>query len=153
MLNRQATLAKLKNLQAKIRYESEEDEAVGEHWAEIESVINAITTNMSDEKIVEKAEWVSLESDLVYSQTIKGVVKWFNDAKGYGFITTPDVSEIFVHYSAITGDGFATLSEGQQVEFELVTGPKGPQAFNVVKGEIDPNYEFQFTNQDESEEE
>lgn len=66
----------------------------------------------------------------------KGTVKWFNDAKGYGFIQAEGSSEdIFVHYSAIQGDGFKTLSEGQMVDFELVSGPKGPQAFNVMKAE------------------
>lgn len=67
---------------------------------------------------------------------IKGTVKWFNDAKGYGFITADQVSgDIFVHYSAIQGDGFKTLSENQPVEFELTSGPKGPQAFNVSKAD------------------
>jgi CspA family cold shock protein len=65
---------------------------------------------------------------------IKGTVKWFNDAKGFGFVQTENVNgDIFVHYSAIQGDGFKTLSEGQEVQFELVSGPKGPQAFNVTK--------------------
>lgn len=64
----------------------------------------------------------------------QGTVKWFNDAKGFGFIEAADVNgDIFVHYSAISGDGFKTLSEGEPVEFELTTGPKGPQAFNVSK--------------------
>lgn len=63
-----------------------------------------------------------------------GLVKWFNDSKGFGFIQA-DGSErdVFVHYSAITGDGFKTLSEGQRVDFELTDGPKGPQASNVCK--------------------
>ena len=66
--------------------------------------------------------------------TTKGTVKWFNDAKGFGFIQADQIDgDIFVHYSAIQGDGFKTLSEGQPVDFELVTGPKGPQAFNVMK--------------------
>ncbi len=70
------------------------------------------------------------------SNLAKGTVKWFNDAKGFGFIQTEAVSgDIFVHYSAIQGDGFKTLSEGQMVDFELVNGPKGPQAFNVTKSE------------------
>jgi CspA family cold shock protein len=65
---------------------------------------------------------------------VKGTVKWFNDAKGFGFVQSENINgDIFVHYSAIQGDGFKTLSEGQQVEFELVTGPKGPQAYNVTK--------------------
>ena len=62
---------------------------------------------------------------------ITGVVKWFNDAKGYGFIATEEGNDIFVHYSAITMEGRKTLREGQQVEFEISEGPKGPQAANV----------------------
>ena len=61
-----------------------------------------------------------------------GKVKWFNDAKGYGFIETTEGKDIFVHYSAIQKDGFKTLAEGQAVEFEIVEGAKGPQAANVT---------------------
>ena len=60
-----------------------------------------------------------------------GNVKWFNDAKGYGFITPEEGSDLFVHYSNIQGDGFKTLQEGQAVEFDVVQGQKGPQAENV----------------------
>lgn len=60
-----------------------------------------------------------------------GKVKWFNDAKGFGFISTDEFEHIFAHYSAIQGDGFKTLAEGQTVSFDLTTGPKGPQAFNI----------------------
>lgn len=61
-----------------------------------------------------------------------GKVKWFNDAKGYGFIETNEGKDIFVHYSAIQKDGFKTLAEGQEVSFEIVEGTKGPQAANVT---------------------
>lgn len=63
----------------------------------------------------------------------KGTVKWFNDTKGFGFIQQESGEDVFVHYTAITGDGFKTLKEGQEVEFEITEGPKGPQAANVVK--------------------
>jgi CspA family cold shock protein len=62
-----------------------------------------------------------------------GRVKWFNESKGYGFIEQDDGEDVFVHYSAIQGDGFKTLAEGQQVEFEVVRGDKGLQAAKVVK--------------------
>ena len=60
-----------------------------------------------------------------------GKVKWFNNAKGYGFIEQEGGSDVFVHYSAIQGSGYRSLEEGQQVEFEISQGPKGPQAANV----------------------
>jgi CspA family cold shock protein len=61
-----------------------------------------------------------------------GTVKWFNDAKGFGFITPSDGSkDVFVHHSAVQGSGFKSLTEGQQVKFELEQGPKGPSATNV----------------------
>lgn len=63
----------------------------------------------------------------------KGTVKWFNDQKGYGFIAQENGPDVFVHYSAIQAEGFKTLSEGQAVEFEVVQGPKGPQASNVKR--------------------
>ncbi len=64
---------------------------------------------------------------------MKGTVKWFNAEKGYGFITGEDGKDVFVHYSAIQGDGFKTLDEGQAVEFDLTEGQRGMQASNVVK--------------------
>jgi CspA family cold shock protein len=60
-----------------------------------------------------------------------GSVKWFNDSKGFGFIQREDGPDVFVHFSAIAGDGFRSLQEGQKVEFEVTQGPKGPQASNV----------------------
>ncbi len=61
----------------------------------------------------------------------KGKVKWFSEAKGYGFIEREEGEDVFVHFTAITGEGFKTLKEGQEVEFDVVQGTKGPQAENV----------------------
>jgi len=63
----------------------------------------------------------------------KGTVKWFDDRKGYGFITRDGADDVFVHFSAIQDQGFKTLNEGQEVEFEIASGPKGAQAVNVRK--------------------
>ena len=67
------------------------------------------------------------------SDRVTGTVKWFNDAKGYGFIQREGGPDVFVHYSAIQGNGFKSLAENDQVEFSLGQGPKGPQALEVVK--------------------
>lgn len=64
---------------------------------------------------------------------MKGVVKWFNDSKGFGFIVTDDGQEVFAHYSAIITDGYKTLTEGEEVEFEVREGPKGLQAANITR--------------------
>ncbi|MFN2354604.1 MAG: cold-shock protein [Desulfopila sp.] len=64
----------------------------------------------------------------------EGTVKWFNDAKGFGFIEQDGGSDVFVHHTAIQGDGFKTLDEGERVTFEVVEGAKGPAAENVVRG-------------------
>ncbi len=66
------------------------------------------------------------------SNTVKGTVKWFNESKGFGFIAQESGPDVFAHFSAITGDGFKTLNEGQAVEFTITQGQKGPQAENIV---------------------
>ena len=66
------------------------------------------------------------------SERITGVVKWFNGSKGYGFIEREEGPDVFVHFSAIQSEGYKNLDEGQQVEFEVEQGPKGPQAANVT---------------------
>ncbi len=66
-------------------------------------------------------------------ERINGTVKWFNDAKGFGFISREGGPDVFVHYSAVNSNGFKSLAEGDKVEFEIVDGPKGPQAANVTK--------------------
>ncbi|MCK4773119.1 MAG: cold shock domain-containing protein, partial [Candidatus Latescibacteria bacterium] len=67
-----------------------------------------------------------------------GTVKWFNNQKGYGFISQEDGPDVFAHYTAITGDGFRSLREGEEVEFEITEGPKGPQAANIVRKGFKP---------------
>ena len=66
-------------------------------------------------------------------QVASGTVKWFNEAKGFGFISQPEGEDVFVHFSAITGEGFKTLAEGEALEFDVTRGPKGLQAANVRK--------------------
>ena len=66
------------------------------------------------------------------SNTVKGTVKWFNEAKGFGFIEQSTGPDVFAHFSAISGSGFKTLTEGQPVEFNITQGQKGPQAENIV---------------------
>jgi cold shock protein len=66
-------------------------------------------------------------------ERLQGTVKWFNSAKGYGFIGRDNGPDVFVHYSAISGEGYKSLQEGDKVEFEISQGQKGPQAANVVK--------------------
>lgn len=66
------------------------------------------------------------------SDTVTGTVKWFNESKGYGFIAQENGPDVFAHFSAIVGDGFKTLQEGQKVEFVVTQGQKGPQAENIT---------------------
>lgn len=66
------------------------------------------------------------------SDRVTGTVKWFNESKGFGFIQQDSGPDVFVHFSAISGDGFKTLAENQQVEFTITSGQKGPQAENVI---------------------
>jgi CspA family cold shock protein len=68
-----------------------------------------------------------------FEQMAQGTVKWFNDSKGFGFITQDEGGDVFVHHSSIQGEGFKSLSEGQRVEFDVVKGQKGPAAANVRK--------------------
>jgi len=101
-------------------------------------VIDSISDVVVEEKLQAEAYATcasSFESlgGFVCMSRITGKVKWFNNSKGYGFIEQPGSSDIFVHYSAIQGDGFKTLEEGQEVEFEVTQGPKGPQAEKVTK--------------------
>ena len=70
---------------------------------------------------------------LVGGSIVQGTVKWFNSEKGYGFIQVEGGNDVFVHYTAILGDGFRTLEEGQRVQFDIVEGQRGPQAANVEK--------------------
>jgi cold shock protein len=69
----------------------------------------------------------------VYMSKITGTVKWFNNTKGYGFISQPTGADVFVHYSSIQEKGYRTLREGEQVEFDVKLGPRGPQAEHVVR--------------------
>lgn len=66
------------------------------------------------------------------SNTVTGTVKWFNESKGFGFLEQQGGADVFAHFSAIQGDGFKTLAEGQAVQFTITQGPKGPQAENIV---------------------
>ena len=66
------------------------------------------------------------------SDTVRGTVKWFNESKGFGFIEQSSGPDVFAHYSSIAGSGFKTLAEGQQVEFTITQGQKGPQAENIT---------------------
>jgi CspA family cold shock protein len=81
----------------------------------------------------QKGHSVAAVNPAVHSAVMEGKVKWFNNTKGYGFIGRENGPDVFVHYTAIVGEGYKTLNEGDTVEFAIVQGPKGPQAGNVVK--------------------
>lgn len=74
-------------------------------------------------------------SDAITQENLRGRVKWFNDQKGYGFITRDNSPDVFVHHSAIQMEGFRTLREGEEVQFALLESPKGLQAVNVMRAE------------------
>ena len=73
------------------------------------------------------------QKEVAHVERLKGTVKWFNNAKGYGFLGRDDGPDVFIHYSSITTEGYKSLQEGDKVEFEIVQGQKGPQAANVTK--------------------
>jgi len=75
----------------------------------------------------------SARNEGAHVERLKGTVKWFNNAKGYGFLGREDGPDVFIHYSSITSEGYKSLQEGDKVEFEIVQGQKGPQAANVTK--------------------
>jgi CspA family cold shock protein len=85
-----------------------------------------------ERKSITSKYFFSFRSKKEMSERIIGTVKWFNGSKGYGFIARPDGEDVFVHYSAISSDGYRNLQEGQRVEFSVEKGPKGLQAANVV---------------------
>ena len=86
--------------------------------------------NRDNEHIIMSASGLSVEEE---KQRITGKVKWFNNSKAYGFISREGGADVFVHHTAIQGEGYKSLEEGQAVEFEVTRGPKGEQASNVVK--------------------
>jgi len=84
-------------------------------------------------EVTELKNRVGWERERKHVERLKGTVKWFNNAKGYGFLGRDDGPDVFIHYSAITSEGYKSLQEGDKVEFEVVQGQKGPQAANVIK--------------------
>jgi CspA family cold shock protein len=103
------------------------------------SVLSAVTRSVfisnghtsSDNRPQGQNDFTHVKQDIDMS-TVTGTVKWFNDSKGYGFIEQESGPDVFAHFSAIQGDGFKTLKEGQKVEFTVSQGQKGPQAENIV---------------------
>jgi len=95
----------------------------------LDIVYKVVTVNQSPGMVSDK-----IKSTRRKNAMEKGTVKWFNDSKGFGFLERENGEDVFVHFSAITGDGFKSLAEGDKVSFDVVKGPKGLQAANVVKG-------------------
>jgi CspA family cold shock protein len=87
-----------------------------------------VTVNLCSERVTGKIKIVRSKQEMA-----KGKVKWFNDSKGFGFLEQENGEDVFCHFSAITGDGFKSLQEGDDVEFDVAKGPKGLQASNVRK--------------------
>jgi CspA family cold shock protein len=90
------------------------------------------TFNINKHSSKRHLDMVSLAIQVMNMSNTTGTVKWFNETKGFGFIEREDGPDVFVHFSAIQGDGFKTLADGQKVEFTVTDGQKGPQAENVV---------------------
>jgi CspA family cold shock protein len=102
-------------------------------WAIDSGTLRAIRI-FNSVSVIPLALWSEISKSLFRrASEVHGTVKWFNNTKGYGFIGRDDGPDVFVHYSAIVGDGYRTLQEGDPVEFEIVQGPKGPQAAKVSK--------------------
>lgn len=99
---------------------------LGESWLDIARTV--VTVNQCPRMLPDKIQRIRRKNVME-----KGTVKWFNESKGFGFIERESGGDVFVHYSAITGEGFKTLAEGDKVTFDVVKGPKGLQAANVKK--------------------
>jgi cold shock protein len=100
----------------------------GEHFQSIEPVMKT-----GRYRGVRRGKYGFSEPEYKEFRVASGTVKWFNEAKGFGFISQTDGEDVFVHFSAISGEGFKTLAEGEALEFDVTRGPKGLQAANVRK--------------------
>lgn len=108
------------------------------HGRGLEKFTSAFSPNNHplDSLLPTPSQWRHFCTDFpegVTVERLKGVVKWFNNTRGYGFLGHETGPDVFIHYSAITGEGFRSLQEGDKVEFDIVQGQKGPQAANVTK--------------------
>lgn len=109
-----------------------------------------VEENISDESICDES--ICDESNDSIEPKNKGQVKWFNDAKGFGFIEHTDGSDVFVHFSVIGGDGFKTLKDGEEVVYEMKKGPKGFHAVKVKRVNTEENEEARSKNEEENNE-